>query len=376
MSIRPAVWLEHLHAWPAPARLSGSVALLLLAAVLTFLLPGFVSAAQLQLLLLAVVLLAAVLFGLAAGLIGATLAFGLMLWRAVEPAAEGGWTLGFRPVLDAFLWFAVAKLAAALAAAPRRLAMRLSEAGQTAEADARRQELLLSELSHRVQNDLHSLVAMLEMQAAADPEASEALHAAARRVLVLGQVHGRLSRGKEPEAVVDSHLFLEGLVADLRAGIDGLRPVALTVDAEAHPLPLARAGDIGLVVNELVTNALKHAFPGDKAGVVRVGFHRDGDAYEVVVADNGVGTAAAPGRPARDDGGLGNRILHALAVQLGGRLVAARGEVGGTVCRMRFPIPPAPASRKASPPAVAVRGPVADGHRQDTGPGRIRGSGG
>jgi len=265
-----------------------------------------------------------------------TLGFGLMLWRAVDNTAGGGWALSFEAAVDGFFWFALAKLTAALVTAPQGLVTRLLERGWQAEAVARRRELLLAEMSHRTSNDLDLLVTMLQMQAAADPEAAEALGMAANRVSVFGRIHRRLSRGAEPGARVDSRLFLEGLVADLRAGLDGVRSVVLTVAAEAHFLSPARAGDIGLVVNELVTNALKHAFPNGREGVVRVTFRREEDAFELVVSDNGVGST--PGGAARA-GGIGNQILRALAVQLGGRLDMVSGEVGGTQCRLGFPVP-------------------------------------
>ncbi len=320
---------------PTPLRVALAAGLTLVALV-AGLLPGTLSTSQLQLLLLATVLFGAWTAGVAAGLVGATLGFGLMLWRAVDTTAGGGWALSFEAAVDGFFWFALAKLTAALVSTPQGLVTQLLERGRQAEAVARRRELLLAEMSHRTSNDLALLVTMLQMQAAADPEAAEALGVAADRVSVFGQIHRRLSRDAEPGARVDSRLFLEGLVADLRAGLDGVRPVLLTVTAEAHVLLPARAGDIGLVVNELVTNALKHAFPNGREGVVRVTFRREEDAFVLVVSDNGVGSA--PEGAARG-GGIGRQILQALAVQLGGRLDVVSGEVGGTQCRLGFPVP-------------------------------------
>ena len=347
--------------------------------------PGLATS-HLQLALLAAVLAGALLSGLAAGLTAATLGFALLLWRAVEPpGADGGgggqgWALDAEATVNAFLWFALAKLAAALVATLRNRVARLSEARGRAEAEARQRELLLSEMSHRVMNDMQMLVGVLHAQAsqAADPEATDALRAAAGRVRVLGRVHERLSAqrrtGPAPAdaAVADSRLFIEGLVADLRAGLGGVRPVSLAVSAEPHLLPLAALGNVGLVVNELVTNALKHAFPGGREGAVRVAFRREGGTCELVVADNGVGVAAAAGvgqQPARAPGagrpgaggGQGGRLLRALAAQLGGRLEVAAGEVGGTVCRLRFPMP-AVAAFEAAPDGpgwpAAEQGPV------------------
>lgn len=360
----------------ASLRLAGVAALILVPVAAGLLPDPGLATSHLQLALLAVVLAGALLSGLGAGFAIATLGFGLLLWRAVEPPSAGGgqgWALDVAATVNAFLWFALAKLAAALVAALRKRVARLAEARGQAEAEARRRELLLAEMSHRVMNDMQMLVGVLHAQAAqaTDPEATDALRAAAGRVRVLGRVHERLSAQRQTgpaasadAAVADSRPFIEGLVADLRAGVGGVRPVSLTVSAESHLLPLGALGNIGLVVNELVTNALKHAFPGGREGVVRVSFRCEGGTCELVVADNGVGGAAAAGgagpQPARAPGGgrpgarggQGGRLLGALAAQLGGRLEVAAGEVGGTLCRLRFPMPQLTAPEVASDRAV------------------------
>ncbi len=352
--MKVAALLDRVRAPSVPSRMAGAAGLVLLASAAVLLLPDALSAGLAQSLLLAAVLAGGALLGLGPGLVAATVGFGTLLWRAVD-AGEGGWVLDGQSALGAFLWFAVAKLGVALIAGPRSLVGRLSDAKVAAEAAARRQALLLSEMSHRIGNDLSALTAMLQLQAATEPDAAGALDAAAGRVMVLSRVYRRLSRAKavdgdvRGEATVDSRPFLEELVTDLRAGLGELRPVMLTVSAEAHALPLRRASDVGLVVNELVTNALKHAFPGGRRGVVRVSFRRDGDVFELAVSDNGVGAASEPG-PRREGGGLGNQILQALAAQLGGRLDVARGEVGGSQCRLRFP---APSAGAAGPDAAA-----------------------
>lgn len=331
-------------------RLAG-VAALTFAPVAAGLLPTpGLATSHLQLALLAAVLAGALLSGLAAGFAAATLGFALLLWRALEPpgAGPGGgqdWTLDPEATVNAFLWFALAKLAAALVAALRNRVARLSEARGRAEAEARRRELLLVEMSHRVMNDMQMLVGVLHAEAAqaADPGATDALRAAAGRVRVLGRVHERLSaqRGTGPTgaadvAVADSRPFSEGLVADLRAGVDGLRPVSLAVAAESHLLPLAALGNVGLVANELVTNPLKHAFPAGHEGAVRVAFRREGGTCELVVADNGVGVAAAGGASGADAErrtasrrGWPGRSVAAGARGAAGRAARSRGRRGG-----------------------------------------------
>ncbi len=330
--------------------------------------------AALPLGLLAVVLLAARGLGLAAGMVGAALGFLVMLWKALVDAPDG-WLLAAGPAVDAVLWFAVAKLAAVLAAPPHALLAREAAQREQAEARSHQQTLLLDELSHRVMNDLQRLVGMLRAEAAAaDPHAAEPLMRAAGRLQVMGRLHRRMAQ-RPTEAVTDSAGLIEAVVDDLRESVAPDQPVTLVAAAEPHPLPLATAGDLGLVVNELVTNALKYAFPEGRTGEVRVTFQRDGGVYALTVADDGIGTAAvggddpgqagAPGRDAgrsgaldsgrardgasRDGarktggrergGGFGGRLVRALAAQLGGRMEVGPGEAGGTVCRLQFPVP-------------------------------------
>jgi two-component sensor histidine kinase len=156
------------------------------------------------------------------------------------------------------------------------------------------------------------------------------------------------SRGDDT-AVVDTRRFIEGLCADIRAAQmgEGLRPVALVVEAEAHTLDTERAVQLGLVLNEAVTNALKFAFPEDRAGTVRVGFAREGDEFMLAVADDGIGLPAegelqgAPPAPPPRGSGLGTRLLRALAAQLRGTFSRQPGECGrGTVASLRFPAAP------------------------------------
>jgi two-component sensor histidine kinase len=151
---------------------------------------------------------------------------------------------------------------------------------------------------------------------------------------------------------VDSRDLLEGLADDLRAALLPESGIALTVSAEAHALPVAVAGDLGLVVNEFVTNALKYAFPRGQGGIVRVRFAKEGERFQLVVSDNGVGLGQA-GLTAVE-GGSGMRLVRALAAQLGGRIDLHVGEVGGTQCCLGFPVVPGRAMPVADAPAAPM----------------------
>lgn len=312
--------------------------------------PGL-GAAERQVVLLAAVALVTLGLGLGAGLGAAAAGFAWLLW----PAAAGG-TLGTAGLLRALLWFALAKGLAAAIALPRRDLVRLASRLRGTEVMAQERGLLLEEMSHRVRNDMQRLVGLLQAEASTNPVASGALLQAAGRIQVLGRIHRRLALRGGGDAV-DSRVFLEGLADDLRAALLPESGVALTVSAEAHRLPVAMAGDLGLVLNECVTNALKYAFPRGDGGVIRISFAREDDRYALLVADNGVGLGQ--GRMATMGEGSGMRLVRALATQLGGRIELRAGEVGGTLCRLTFPVAgprrPFPAEAAPDTPEVPAR---------------------
>lgn len=150
----------------------------------------------------------------------------------------------------------------------------------------------------------------------------------------MGLVHARLSHA-DGQVAVDGCAFIHDLCRELQSSLIDGRPVSLDVDldtsADSRPISLARAVPIGLAVNELVTNALKHAFPDGREGTVAVQLRREGNAFVLGVNDDGVGIPdALPGR------GLGQRLVRALAAQGGGGIEIA-SSAAGTHCLVRFP---------------------------------------
>jgi two-component sensor histidine kinase len=218
----------------------------------------------------------------------------------------------------------------------------------------RSRALLLREFRHRARNDLGSLVGLLLLRARTAPSeaAQEALREAAQHALALSRVHTRLTPHDDGPAegevgVVDTGEFIPGLCTDLDGAQlgEGLRPVALVAEAESHILDAERAVPLGLVLNEAVTNAMKYAFPEERAGTVQVSFARDGEEFVLTIADDGIGLPpegelerAPPDQP-QQGAGLGTRLLRALAAQLRGtfRRVPGPGQVG-TLAELRFPV--------------------------------------
>lgn len=181
----------------------------------------------------------------------------------------------------------------------------------------RQKALLLADINHRIKNHLQSVVGVLEIasrRAESLDDARAALDQAARRLGVLGRVYDQLQL-RDDATAVRADRFLSDLCGDLRATLVGLRPIALRVQAEPVELDSTEAVNIGLIVNELVQNALKYAFPDDLAGTVAVRLERQDDCLFLEVADDGVGRSDST-----QSSGTGSRLLRALAQQLGGAL--------------------------------------------------------
>ena len=191
-------------------------------------------------------------------------------------------------------------------------------------------ELMLKELNHRVRNDLFRVQSFLQLEQRRDGTPS--LQTAIARIAVLGQLYSHLTP-KEGHVAVAMATFLEGVVNGLRDAQQGGRPIGLRLMAEPMPLPLAIATPLGLITNELVTNAFKSAVPGERPGRIDVELRRAAGVVELAVADDGVGHD--PAGPATG-GGLGHLLVEQLARQLGGS-VATEGK-GGTRVVVRIPI--------------------------------------
>mgnify|MGYP002627997307 CR=1 FL=1 len=197
-------------------------------------------------------------------------------------------------------------------------------------------DLLLREATHRTRNDLQMLGALIDLQMRASDNAlvRNALSATRGRVRLLGEVQQRLRRTQD-NTVVDMRDFITGLCDDLRHTLFDLHPITLTLQAEQHDLSQEQAVAVGLVINELATNALKYAFPDGRQGHLRIGFVRQDSDYVVTVEDDGIGAATA--RPQSGTGThMGQRLLRALAAQLHGEIAVETRD--GTIATLRFPV--------------------------------------
>ncbi|SEE15346.1 signal transduction histidine kinase [Rhizobiales bacterium GAS191] len=178
--------------------------------------------------------------------------------------------------------------------------------------------MLLQEVTHRVKNSLQIIAAMVSIEARSHKsgEGKAALERVSHRINALGQLYSKLSKVDTVEAV-DAATYLDELCRDLIESVnreDGTS-IVLKTDIESEFLPTDRAIPIGLIVNELVTNAIKYAFPGDTKGTVLVTLKRVPGELRLTVADNGQWVD-----PQRADSGLGGRLVDGFAQQLGGQV--------------------------------------------------------
>jgi PAS domain S-box-containing protein len=193
-------------------------------------------------------------------------------------------------------------------------------------------QTLLQDISHRIKNHFQSLVSMLnvEKRNVSDPEAREILLTVQTRLSVLSRLYDRLQVTEHNDAVVLASDFVEALCDDLRQGVVGSRPIALWVKADRVPLNITQASVVGLFINEGVTNAIRHAFPGNRSGSVTVLCEQHQETCRVQVSDDGVGI------PNDVHDGTGTQLLRLFASQLSGTF--ERSGHAGTTLYLRFPI--------------------------------------
>lgn len=195
-----------------------------------------------------------------------------------------------------------------------------------------RSNVLFRELQHRVANNLQFVAAVLMRRRKllkTDLACADALTAAQTRLETMSRVHRRLHDPKSLDQPLQT--YLETLCSDLIRASDTPN-IRLTVDSPAVALSLNGLMSLSLIVAELVTNSLKHAFRGRSEGLIAISITGQRGAYILSVADDGPGLPN-DFRKARKDS-LGQGILQSLAGQLHGKLVFESGS--GTTARLSF----------------------------------------
>jgi two-component sensor histidine kinase len=193
----------------------------------------------------------------------------------------------------------------------------------------REKGILLLELQHRVANSLQIIASVL-LQSARRVQSDETrihLQAAHQRVMSVAAVQKQLALSRLDD--VGLRQYFQELCASLSASMirDHTR-LTLDVDADDSVTTADVSVSLGLIVTELVINALKHAFPDERDGAIRVAYHADGPSWTLSVADTGIGMSG-PADPGTQ--GLGSSIVSALARQLRASIDVADNHPGTIV---------------------------------------------
>jgi PAS domain S-box-containing protein len=196
-------------------------------------------------------------------------------------------------------------------------------------------ELLLKETHHRIKNNMGLIYSLLALQAAAvdggDPRSI--LNDAAGRVRSMMLLYDRLYRG-EQFGELNARSFLVSLIADIVQLFPAVPAVRVEEKIGDIILGAKTISTLGIIINELITNSMKYAFPGRECGLIVVEATRTGNQLRIVYSDDGVGLPESVGR--ENSTGFGMQLIHLLVQQLEGSTRIDRTQ--GTRFLFEFPV--------------------------------------
>ena len=207
-------------------------------------------------------------------------------------------------------------------------------AEEKVKASLKEKELLIKEIHHRVKNNMQIISGLLSLQAQKieDDRSLDLFRISENRVRSMALVHENLYES-ENLMLIDFNQYIRKLIDHLFHAYGVSRQnIRLTIDVRDVFLDIDRAVPCAQIINELVTNSIKYAFPEDQEGEVGVCFYREGERYSLTVSDNGIGLPEVV--DPTDQPALGLQLAEALVSQLKGEYVIERN--GGTTFRIRF----------------------------------------
>ncbi|MBC7953919.1 MAG: MEDS domain-containing protein [Rhodospirillaceae bacterium] len=201
-------------------------------------------------------------------------------------------------------------------------------------------ETLLNEIHHRVKNNLQIVSSLLMLKASSftEPAARQAVEDTQNRIHAMGLIHGMLYREHSGHESIDFAEYLRALAEHLVFAYGEGDRIAIDVEdgsalGEAM-VPLDLAVPLGVAMAEAITNAIKHAFPDGRAGLISVSMTRTGEDFVLSIADDGRGITAT--EMARHGAGAGLSLIRGLVAQAGGTLELSSQPEGGTKLELRL----------------------------------------
>ena len=205
----------------------------------------------------------------------------------------------------------------------------------------REKELLLQEVHHRMKNNMYTIGSLLEMQASSmrEPDAAAALRDAQRRLLSMGVLYDKLYRSDNVRGMSIKD-YLPDLVDEIIAHFADRSTIRIEKHIEDFVLGAKTLTTLGIIVNEAITNCMKHAFHGRDDGVLLVSAASQNGHAVIAITDNGPGLPDSPGA---SRSGFGLQLIAMLAEQMAGTIkIEGQREPGvmGTKAVLEFPINP------------------------------------
>jgi len=155
-------------------------------------------------------------------------------------------------------------------------------------------EWLLKEVHHRVKNNLHTVICLLESQARyLEDDALMAIENSKHRIFAMSLIHQKLYRSDDIKAI-DMAEYITELVHNLKTSFGVIDDIIFRLNLDPITLNITHAIPLGLIINEAVTNSIKYAFPGKTGNEISISLHDDGKEIKLEMADNGVGITNDP----------------------------------------------------------------------------------
>ncbi|OPY26098.1 MAG: putative diguanylate cyclase [Methanocella sp. PtaU1.Bin125] len=254
------------------------------------------------------------------------------LAASLDPDGPGGYTMEYRIIRQsdrAVRWIYVKAMIVFSGEGTDRKAVRVLAAVQditdrkAAEQrmldSLREKDVLLKEIHHRVKNNMQIISSLLSLQSGSlsDEKTAQALRESQDRIRSMALIHEKLYQSGDISRI-DFAEYVSSLITYLRDSYMTGHNVAVDVSVTGVSLAIDTAIPCGLIINELVTNSLKHAFREGRAGTIRVAMTGDGREYALTVSDDGPGLP--PGMNLWNGPSLGLRLVAALVDQLGGHI--------------------------------------------------------
>jgi two-component sensor histidine kinase len=204
----------------------------------------------------------------------------------------------------------------------------LEDAKRALEESGRQKDLLIKEVDHRIKNSLQIVSSLLYMHANTAGPAAGQFHKAAARVAAIAAVHQQLHKSDDVGTVALDQ-YLVDLCREITAASSSADQAwTLAVDADPLVIRTDLAVPLGLIVNELVTNAIQHSRPSSRGGRVQIALKTAPDSFSISVSDEGNGP---PQHADTQTSGIGARMVEAFARQIEATITKGRSSAGYAV---------------------------------------------